>query len=110
MAVAADDWHLKLFAGGQTMNRRALVILVVSFAAGSFVPCARGAVRLIGITGNQGLDNDETLYEINLTNASVTPLVKLPSIPDTDSIGFNPETQLLHRLSGSESYSNNPSS
>ncbi len=73
-------------------------------------------IRLIGITGNKNTgppDNpphpdDEKLFEINLTNFAATPLVKLPFVPDTDAIGFNPEDGLLYRVSGSQSYRNDP--
>jgi autotransporter-associated beta strand protein len=73
-------------------------------------------IRLIGITGNKNTgppDNpphpdDEKLFEINLTNFTATPLEKLPFVPDTDAIGFNPEDGLLYRVSGSESYRNDP--
>jgi hypothetical protein len=35
---------------------------------------------------------------------AITRLVKLPFVPDTDAIGFNPNTGLLHRTSGSTAY------
>jgi hypothetical protein len=38
----------------------------------------------------------------------VEPIIKLPFVPDTDAIGFNPETGLLHRTSGASSYRDNP--
>jgi hypothetical protein len=41
---------------------------------------------------------------------SVSKIVKLPFIPDTDAIGFNTESGLLHHTSGASSYSNNPAS
>ncbi|HZN68693.1 MAG TPA: dockerin type I domain-containing protein, partial [Tepidisphaeraceae bacterium] len=41
---------------------------------------------------------------------AVTRIEQMPHIPDTDSIGFNPRTGLLHHLSGAESWSNNPDS
>ena len=72
--------------------------------------------RLIGITGNQGPGgpnpdpNDERLYEINLTNFSLSPIIKMPWVPDTDSIAFNPDNGLLYGASGADSYSNNPTS
>ena len=64
--------------------------------------------RLVGITGNLGIPNDETLYEFDLTDYLPTELGPLTSIPDEDAIAFNPDTGLLHHLSGDESYSNNP--
>jgi hypothetical protein len=73
--------------------------------------CAAPALaqpRLLGVSGNEGIPNDETLYEFDLTDFSVTPLGKLTFIPDEDAIGFNPVSGLLHHLSGDESYSNNP--
>jgi hypothetical protein len=92
-------------------NRRARAVFVLTFVAGlSFAACAHGAagVRLIGITGNQGRPNDETLYDISLNNFALTELVKLPFIPDTDAIGFNPVSGLLHRVSGADAYSDDP--
>ena len=78
----------------------ALAVLLVSTATALAQP------RLIGITGNQGdsVPNpaNERLYEINLTDFSLTPLVSLPWVPDTDSIAFNPDNGLLYRLSGAE--------
>ena len=42
------------------------------------------------------------------TPMAVTKLLNLPHVPDTDAIGFNPETGLLHRVSGTDSYRNDP--
>jgi hypothetical protein len=39
---------------------------------------------------------------------SISKIIQLPAVPDTDSIGYNPETRLLHRLSGADSYRNDP--
>jgi hypothetical protein len=39
---------------------------------------------------------------------STTPIVKLPFGPDSQSIGFNPDTGLLHRTFGASAYRNNP--
>ena len=41
---------------------------------------------------------------------SVSEILTLPDVPDTDAIGFNPESGLLHHTSGAESYSNTPTS
>jgi hypothetical protein len=38
----------------------------------------------------------------------IDKVVTFPFVPDTDAIGFNPESGLLHRTSGSESYRNDP--
>jgi hypothetical protein len=38
----------------------------------------------------------------------IEPIVTLPFVPDTDAIGFNPESGLLHRTSGASSYRDNP--
>lgn len=67
-------------------------------------------LRLIGITGNQGVENDETLYEIDLAAGTIRSLFKLPFVPDTDAIAFNPRNGLLYRTSGASNYSNNPAS
>jgi hypothetical protein len=74
------------------------------------------SARLIGITGNQTNPNpnttDEVLYDIDYTSnpgaIGVTRLVELPFVPDSDAIGYNPENGLLYRVSGSESYRDNP--
>jgi MYXO-CTERM domain-containing protein len=73
---------------------------------------ARAAVRLIGITGNQETNaaNDETLYEINITNAATTRLFQTSHIPDSDTIGYNPVDGLLYHMSGSSSYRDTPGS
>jgi hypothetical protein len=84
----------------------ALLVLLL----GSTNSYAVTGMRLIGITGNQGVDNDETLYEIDLAAGTVNPLFKLPFVPDTDSIAFNPRNGLLYRTSGASNYSNNPAS
>jgi hypothetical protein len=39
---------------------------------------------------------------------SISKILQLPHVPDTDSIAFNPETGLLHRISGSSSYRDDP--
>jgi hypothetical protein len=71
-------------------------------------------IRLIGITGKQntsedGVDpNDDKLFEINITNAAVTPLEKLAFVPDTTAIGFNPQDGLLYRTAGASAYRNDP--
>lgn len=57
-------------------------------------------VALHGPAGDQTIGSFELFRE--------TPLVRLPFVPDTDAIGFNPETGLLHRTSGASAYRNNP--
>lgn len=74
--------------------------------------------RLVGTTGQQGNETldpqggflypDHTLYEINLTTAAITKLLKLTFVNDSQAIGFSPATGLLYHSAGSESYSNNP--
>src|SRR3954451_7395607 len=72
------------------------------------------SVKLYGITGNQQNASfpDETLFQIDYTTQpgtlTLTNLKKLPYVPDTDAIGYNPETGLLHHVSGASSYRNNP--
>ena len=39
---------------------------------------------------------------------AIEKIVTLPFVPDTDAIGFNPESGLLHRTSGASSYRDNP--
>lgn len=57
-------------------------------------------VVLTAPTGDTSLADFESLI--------ASPLIQLPTVPDTDSIGFNPESGLLHRVSGAESYRNDP--
>jgi len=57
-------------------------------------------VYLSGPTGNTQIGDFELL--------SIAPIIKLPHVPDTDSIAFNPQTGLLHRISGANSYRDNP--
>jgi hypothetical protein len=98
------------------MNRRFLIALAVLplLASTTTVSAQPIDIRLIGITGKQnsgesGVDpNDDKLFEISLTDASLTPLIKLDFVPDTTAIGFNPENGLLYRTAGSESYRNDP--
>jgi autotransporter-associated beta strand protein len=100
------------------MIRSSLVTLAVLLviASSTRLLAVPMEIRLIGITGNKNTGppnnpphpDDEKLFEINLTNFSATPLVRLPFVPDTDAIGFNPEDGLLYRVSGSESYRNDP--
>ena len=74
------------------------------------------SVQLIGISGNQvnptPNTTDENLFRIDYTsnpgNPSLTQLVELSFVPDGDAIGYNPETGLLHRTSGADSYRDNP--
>ena len=87
------------------MIRSAFVALAFLLVSSSMV---FAQPRLVGITGNLGIPNDETLYEFDLTDYLPTELGPLTSIPDEDAIAFNPDTGLLHHLSGDESYSNNP--
>jgi autotransporter-associated beta strand protein len=90
------------------------VALLLGLAISAQVIAVPTQIRLIGITGKQntgesGIDpNDDKLFEINITNAGVTPLVKLPFVPDTTAIGFNPQDGLLYRTAGSGSYRNDP--
>lgn len=90
-----------------------LAVLSVALCSAS----AQAQIRLIAITGDlhsgefhfeYGPD-DETLYEINITNAAETRLFQVSRIPDTNTIGYNPNNGLLYHLSGSESYRNTPS-
>jgi hypothetical protein len=93
------------------MSRNLMLVLALASACG-FASVAMAQVRLIGITGNlEAVDppvNDETLYEINLTNAATTRLFTTTHIPDTDSIGYNPVDGRLYHISGSSTYRDNP--
>ena len=72
------------------------------------------SVKLYGITGNQQNASypDETLFSIDYTTTpgtlGLTNLKKLPYVPDTDAIGYNPENGLLYHTSGASSYRNDP--
>jgi hypothetical protein len=90
--------------------RRTLMLALAMLSVGVFSPAARAQIRLIGITGNQETNaaNDETLYEINITNAATTRLFQTTHVPDTDSIGYNPVDGLLYHISGSSTYRDTP--
>jgi hypothetical protein len=97
------------------MNRSSLWLALLLVAVSSTTVLAQPMdIRLIGITGKQNSGesgahpDDDKLFEINLTNAAVTPLIKLPFVPDSTAIGFNPSDGLLYRTAGSESYRNDP--
>src|SRR5262245_28475776 len=91
---------------------RGLNFLSVAFVVmlcPTFVFAVTG-VRLIGITGNQGAKEGTTLYDIDIATKAIQPILRLPFVPDTDSISFNPQNGSLYRASGASSYSNNPAS
>ncbi|HEY6228292.1 MAG TPA: hypothetical protein VI282_14315, partial [Verrucomicrobiae bacterium] len=52
---------------------------------------------------------DHTLFRINLANGSLTQVLTLPWINDSQSLGFNPDNNLLYHTGGSEAYRNDPS-
>ena len=69
--------------------------------------------KLVGVTGNDGTPaTNENLYNISYTTGgapvTATQILHLPSVPDGDVIGFNPETGLLHHFSGGSSTENDP--
>ena len=75
--------------------------------------------KLYGITGQQTNDTpadsgtgfkypDHTLFEINTSTAALTSIKLLTWVNDSQSIGFNPDNNLLYHTAGSEAYSNNP--
>jgi hypothetical protein len=94
--------------------RRTLMLTFGLLSIGVFAPSSQAVVRLIGITGDlhsgefafENGPDDETLYEINITTAATTRLFQTSRIPDTNTIGYNPNNGLLYHLSGSESYRN----
>ena len=92
--------------------RRPFMLALTLLSVSVISPSAHAVVRLIGITGNQEFNPaaDETLYEVNLTNATTTSLLQLTHVPDTDAIGYNPTNGLVYHFSGASSYSNNPGS
>jgi hypothetical protein len=81
-------------------------------------PTAGGPWKLIAISGQQSEDlrnaqndfvhPDHTIFEVNLTDGSLTKIRTLPFSNDSVSIGFNPVDRLLYYTAGSESYSSNP--
>ena len=85
--------------------------LLLALCALAYTPSfAQAQVRLIGITGNQeaDVDQDERIFEINLENASLTNIMQLTHIPDTDAIGYNPVDGLLYHVSGAAAWTDNP--
>ncbi|HEV8607148.1 MAG TPA: hypothetical protein VGQ99_17545, partial [Tepidisphaeraceae bacterium] len=57
------------------------------------------------VTGPAG---PKVIGDFELLDSS--PFLTTPFVPDTDAIGFNPETGLLHRTSGASTYRNGPGS
>ena len=53
-----------------------------------------------------GASGDPVFGDFNMLE--IEEIITLPFVPDTDAIGFNPETGLLHRTSGASSYRNDP--
>ena len=53
-----------------------------------------------------GPSGDKRIGDFELLKTA--PIVTLPFVPDTDAIGFNPVSGLLHRTSGSSAYRNDP--
>jgi len=93
--------------------------LGMHFAAISFAQSGgTGPWKLIGITGQQGdttldgsnnfLHPDNCLFEITTTNAAVTKLFKATWVPDSQSLGYNPESGLLYHTGGSWAYRDDP--
>jgi len=74
--------------------------------------------KLYAVTGQQQdetpgpldgfLHPDHTLFEVNITNGSMTKLKRLTWVNDSVSLGYNPKNHLLYYTAGSQSYSNNP--
>jgi hypothetical protein len=77
--------------------------------------------RLVGITGQQGVDSlsnpedpnsfiypDHTLYEINQTTGALTKIMVMTFVNDSQAIGYCPADGRLYHTGGSESYSDNP--
>jgi hypothetical protein len=99
----------------RSMTRKSVALtlgLVCVLSATTFA--APTQIRLLGVTGNRntgegGRDpNDQRLFEINLTDFSLTPIFSFPFVPDTISIGFNPSDGLLYRTGGAGAYRNDP--
>src|SRR3954470_10160920 len=74
--------------------------------------------KLYGITGQQTDDtpaagggvqfSEHTLFEMHTATAALANPFMLTWINDSQSIGFNPDNQLIYHTGGSEAYSNNP--
>ena len=71
------------------------------------------AWKLVGITGQQGNDDiatypDNTLFEINTDTGALTKLFQATFIPDSHSIGYNPDSGLLFHTGGAGAYRDDP--
>lgn len=70
-------------------------------------------LRLIGISGNQSNDpqfqpHQEAFWDIDIADASSIEVGRVLFSPDTQAIGFNPVTGLMHHVGGGNAFSNNP--
>jgi len=88
--------------------RRTLMLTLAMLFVGVFSPAARAQIRLVGVTGQQGLPEDQTLFEINLTNAATTRLFEMTNNRDGSTIGYNPVDGLLYHMNGTEAYRDTP--
>jgi hypothetical protein len=95
------------FAGG---------LLILSVFSATLSPAQEW--KLIGITGQQSdrtldgaggfLHPDNTLYEINVTNGTITKLFRTTWVPDSHAIGYNPVTGLLFHSGGGAAREDDP--
>jgi hypothetical protein len=71
-------------------------------------------LKLVGVTeeGSTVAANDESLFDVafGANPVTATKLLKLPHVPDSDAIAFDPATGLLHHASGGSSDNNDPAS
>jgi hypothetical protein len=92
----------------------ALALLGVAVSSTAVLAQPPMGIRLVAVTEDQNtgatgrLPNDERLFEINLTNFSLTPTFSFLYVPDTIAIGFNPVNGLLYRTSGMGAYRDDP--
>ncbi len=95
------------------MLRKTLVIATVAIAALAAARSADAQLRLIGISGNQTNDpsvtpHQEAFWDINIADASSIEVGRMLFSPDTQAIGFNQDSGLLHHVGGGTAFSNNP--
>ncbi|MDZ4783263.1 MAG: PEP-CTERM sorting domain-containing protein [Planctomycetia bacterium] len=95
------------------MLHKTLMLAAVAIAATAIASPADAQVRLIGMSGNQNASqtttpHQEAFWDINIGDASSIEVGRALFSPDSQALGFNPVSGLLHRTGGGDAYSNNP--
>jgi hypothetical protein len=87
-------------------------VLLLVGVAGIAYGSSRNEIKLLAISGNQEVNPnlDESIYEIDLTNAKPEFIKKLTQVPGGVAFGWNPVNGLLYHTSGDSSWSDDTTS